>query len=234
MKNKLILLAVFTSLLVIAGCEYDNYDPPTSFLSGHVVYNNTPVGVRSNGTQLELWQYTWDTKGKIAHAKIAVYIAQDGSYSARLFDGDYKIVRLTGAPWSNPNTDTLDVTVSGNTTYDVPVTPFYTITGETFTYSGGVITSTCMVNKVGTVAITSLTLYIGITNIVDANNNAQSNVLAAAALTDLTTPKTNTVTLTNVSPTFLASRSYVYARLGVLSAGSSERYYSPWKKIMLQ
>ncbi|MDP3002926.1 MAG: DUF3823 domain-containing protein [Bacteroidales bacterium] len=217
----------------MAGCEYDNYDPPTSLLSGHVVYNNTPVGVRSNATQLELWQYTWDTKGKIARAKISVYIAQDGSYSARLFDGDYKIVRLTGAPWSNPNTDTLNVTVSGNTTYDVPVTPFYTITGETFTNSGGVITSTCMVNKVGTVAISSLTLYIGVTNIVDANNNAQTNVISSSGLTDLSTLKTNTVTLTNVSPTLLASRKYVYVRLGVQISGVGERFYTPVQKITL-
>jgi hypothetical protein len=240
MKNKLILLAVFTSLLIIAGCAFDNYDPPTSFLSGHVVYNNVPVGVRSNGTQLELWQYKWDTKGVIARAKISVYIGQDGSYSARLFDGDYKLVRLKGGPWAD-QTDSINVTVSGNTTVDVTVTPFYIITNPTFTYTkaDSTMRSTCTVTKVGTVAITSLTLYVGITNIVDANNNVQSNTLNAAALADLTTPKNNTLKLTNVPDTYFwekvySKKSYVYVRIGVLSAGSTERYYTPWQKISLQ
>jgi hypothetical protein len=230
MKNKLILLAVFTSLLVLAGCKYDNYDPPTSFLTGHVVYNSSPVGVRSNATQLELWQYTWDTKGKIARAKIAVYIAQDGSFSARLFDGNYKIVCLAGAPWSNPNTDSLDVAVAGNTTFDVPVTPYFTIAGETFVYNkaDSSITSTCNITKVGTNAITNVTLFAGVTSIVDNTNSTQNNVLTAG-LTDLTTPKTNKITLTSVNK----KRSYIYVRLGIQISGVSERYYTQVQKLSL-
>jgi hypothetical protein len=237
MKNKLILLAVFTSLLILAGCSFDNYDPPTSSLSGNVVYNNVPVGVRSGATQLELWQYKWDTKGIVARAKIAVYINQDGSYAARLFDGDYKLVRLKGGPWAD-QTDSISVTVKGNTTVDVPVTPFFTITNPTFAYNkaDSTVTGTCTVSKVGTFAITSLTLYVGITSIVDANNNVQSSTLNAAALTDLTTPKTITFKMTNVTPTFYwtnfySYKTYIYVRFGVLSAGSGERYYTPWKKI---
>jgi hypothetical protein len=231
MKNKIILLAVIAFAIMIAGCKYDNYDPPTSILSGKVVYNSVPVGVRSNGTQLELWQYTWDTKGKIARAKIAVYIAQDGFYSAKLFDGNYKIVRLAGAPWSNPNTDSLDVTVNGNTTFDVPVTPYYTISGETFTYNkaDSSITSTCSITKVGTNAITNLTLYAGVTSIVDNTNTTQNNVLTTG-LTDLTTPKTNKITLTSVNK----KRSYIYVRLAIQISGVSERYYTQVQKISLQ
>lgn len=235
MKNKLILLAVFTSLLIIAGCEYDNYDPPTSFLTGKVVYNNTPVGVRSNGTQLELWQYTWDTKGKIARAKIAVYIAQDGSYSARLFDGDYKIVRLTGAPWSNPNTDTLSVTVSGNTTYDVPVTPYFIITGESFVYSksDSTITAAGLITKVGSNAITNMTLYTSFTSIVD-NTNSIGNTALTTGLTDLSTPKTVKYKLTKANFTSINTRGYVYARLAIQISGVSERYFTQVQKISLQ
>ena len=227
MKNKLILFAVFTFAIIIAGCEYDNYDPPTSFLSGNVTYNNVPVGVRSGATQLELWQYHWDTRGVVARSKISVYIDQDGSYSARLFDGNYKLVRLKGGPWAD-QTDSISVSVSGDTKVDVPVVPFFVITSPSVTFSGGVITSTCNLTKVGTYDITSLTLYVGVTNIVDQNNSSQTHVLTTG-LTDLSTPKTNTVTLSDANK----ARDYVYVRLGVLSKGSSERYYSPVQKIVL-
>ena len=96
------------------------------------------------------------------------------------------------------------------------------------------MTATCTVTKVGTAAITSLTLYVGITNIIDANNTTQTTTLNAAALADLSTPKTVKVVLTNVTPYFMKQRQYVYVRLGVLSAGSSERLYTQVQKIMLQ
>jgi hypothetical protein len=231
MKNKLILITVITFAIIIAGCKYDNYDPPTSFLTGHVTYNNTPVGVRSNGTQLELWQYKWDTKGVIARAKLAVYIDQNGFFSARLFNGDYKIVRLAGAPWSNPNTDSLDVTVKGNTTMDVPVTPYFVITGETFTYNkaDSSITSSCTITKIGALAITNLTLFAGVTDIVDNTNNTQSNVLTTG-LTDLSTPKTNKITLTSINK----KRGYIFVRLGIQISGVGERYFTSVKELSLQ
>lgn len=226
MKSKLIsFLILLIFVIFIAGCEYDNYDPPKSSLTGTVTYNGNAVGVRSGGTQLELWQYGFATK-----QKIPVYIDQDGTYTARLFDGDYKIVRLSGAPWLN-QTDTISVTVKGATTLDVPVTPYFVIANETFSYSSttGVISSSCNVSKIGTLAIENLTLYVGTTTIVDANNSSQTTVLAAAALTDLTTPKPITVTLNAANK----ARTYVYVRIGVKTAGIGERLYTPVQKLML-
>jgi hypothetical protein len=226
MKSKIISSTILTFVIIFAGCTKDNYDPPTSFLTGNVVYNGNPIGVRSGATQLELWQNKWDTRGVIARAKIIVNIAQDGSYSSRLYDGNYKIVRLAGGPWAN-QTDSIDVTVSGTAKVDVPVTPYFIITGENFTNNAGVITSTCTVTKVGTLNISSLTLYVGVTNIVDANNNSLTNVISSSGLTDLSTPKTNTVTLNAT----LAARKYVYVRLGVATSGVGERLYTPVRKI---
>ena len=221
-------IAVFSIILALAvifnGCSKDNYDPPKSFLKGNVVYNGTPVGVRSNGTQLELWQYGYQLR-----SKIAVYIAQDGSYSAKVFDGDYKLVRLKGGPWED-QTDTINVTVSGLTQVDVPVTPYFTISGATISVSGGVLTSSCTVTKTGTKNIQSLTLYAGITNIVDANNNSQTNTTSASGLADLSTPKTNTITLSTAN----AARDFIYARIGVQISGVGERFYTPVQKISLK
>ena len=67
------MISVF--VLILVGCEYDNYDPPRSFLTGTVTYNGNPVGVRSGATQLELWQH-----GYQLFEKIPVYIAQDGTF----------------------------------------------------------------------------------------------------------------------------------------------------------
>jgi len=227
---KRILYSILTLFLILfIGCEKDNYDAPTSFLKGSVVFNGSPVGVRSNATQLELWQNTWDTRGVIARAKIAVYIAQDGSYSARLFDGNYKLVRLSGAPWA-AQTDSIDVTVNGITTVDVPVTPNFSVTGETISYSGGVITSSCTVTKTGTLNIQDVTLYLGTTAIVDHTNNAQSQSLTGGAIANLSVPLNHSITLN----TTLAARKYIYARIAVRTSGVTERNYSPVYKITIQ
>lgn len=223
MKRKILSIAILVSFIVLAGCEYDNYDAPGSKLTGTVMYNGSPVGVRSGATQLELWQYGYQLR-----SKIPVNIAQDGTFSATLFDGNYKLVRLAGAPWQS-QTDSVDVTVNGSTSINVDVTPFYTLTNESFTVSNGVLNSSVKVNKIGSAAITSLTLYVGVTNIVDANNNSQSVTMNAAALADLSTAKTQSITLNAAN----AARKYVYARIGVLSAGSAERYYTPVQKITL-
>jgi len=226
MKSKILSIAVLASLVILAGCEFDNYDEPQSTLTGNVTYNGANVGGRSGATQLELWQY-----GFALRRKIPVQIAQDGTFRAVVFDGDYKLVRLAGAPWTN-QTDTISVTVTGSTTIDVPVTPYFTITGDTYSYTKGTttVTGTGLVTKVGTANITSATLYVGITNIVDANNNSQNTTISGAALADLSTPKAITVVLNAAN----AARGYVYVRLGVLSAGSAERFYSPVQKLSLQ
>lgn len=55
MKLKSICLATI-AILLLASCEYDNYDMPNAILSGRVVYEGSPVGVRATATRLELWQ----------------------------------------------------------------------------------------------------------------------------------------------------------------------------------
>ncbi len=226
MKNKLISLIILLFVIILEGCEFDNYDPPTSTISGKVTYNGNAVNVRSGGTELELWQYGFQTR-----QKIQVYIAQDGSFSARVFDGDYKLVRLKGGPWEN-QTDSISVSVKGSATVDVPVTPYFTLSGENFTYdkSTGILTATCNVAKVGTLGIDNLTLYVGVTSIIDPTNSSQNFALAAGSLTDLSTSKTLTVTLNAANK----ARSYIYARIGVKALGIQERLYTPVKKISLQ
>jgi hypothetical protein len=225
MRNNILSLLGFSILLFSAGCKKDNYDPPKSMLTGKVVYQGQPVGVRSNAVQLELWQYGYKLFGKIP-----VYIAQDGTFSAALFDGDYKLVRLAGGPWAN-GTDSIDVRVSGATTVEVPVDPYFVINNPAFQKSGNAVTGTFSLQSVNTTkGLELVRIYLGQTTIVDQNNKAVVVEKVASAITDITQP----ITLSADVPAALIAKGYVYARVGVKAVGVAELMYSPVQKISLK
>jgi hypothetical protein len=224
MKIQSLLLAAFICIL-FTGCAYDNYDEPAATLSGKVVYNGNPVGVRSDGTQLELWQ-----DGYALRTKIPVYIAWDGSFHARVFDGEYKIVRLNGAPWENQPGDTILVTVKGNTAIDVPVTPYFVVSGVTYRKEADKITTTFTIQQASASAtLESATLYLSKNIITDEVRNESKAVKLAA---DITSGQSVTVEAT--IPASLASADYLFARIGVKAGQSGERYYTSPEKIQLK
>lgn len=225
MKIKAFFYIASAAIILLTACKKDNYTPPSSQLTGKVVYQGQAVGVRSNGVQLELWQH-----GYQLFTKIPLYIDQDGSFSATLFDGNYKLVRLKGnGPWAD-NADSIDVTVKGNTVIDVPVDPYFIIKNEAFQKNGSNIDATFTVQAVNTSKSLELVrLYLGQTIITDQNNNA-ANVQKAAAAINLTQP----VTLSAAIPAALTGKDYVFVRLGVKAAGVQELYYTAPQKIMLK
>lgn len=221
MKIKAILTAACMCLL-FAACEHDNYDAPNARLSGKVMYNGNPVGVRSDGTQLELWQ-----DGFELYTKIPVHIAQDGTYSAALFNGRYKLVRLAGAPWEAQSNDTLIVDVRGNTVFDIPVTPFFVIRNESYQTSSGTITSKFIVDKVVESAdVVSVNLYLGKNLLTDHNKNENETSLDLSQL-----QFGQEVTITSLIPESLMKEDYIFARIGVRSNRSNEYYYTQVQKI---
>ncbi|MCE7043604.1 DUF3823 domain-containing protein [Dyadobacter sp. CY312] len=215
---------VATSLLT--SCEKDNRAEPKSVLKGRIVHDGQAVGVRSNGVQLEIWQ-----SGYQLFTKIPVYINQDGTFSASLFDGDYKLVRLRGnGPWVD-NTDTINVALRGTQELDVPVTPYFIFRNDTYSKGEGKVSATFNLQQVNTSrTLERVNLYVGTTMIVDPNNNGGNAQQLAAAITDLTKPITLTATL---SPA-LAGREYVYARIGVKTSGVGEMLFGAPQKIMLK
>lgn len=212
-------------ILFIAGCEIDNYEPPKSFLEGKVVYNNQSVGVRSNGVQLELWQ-----PGYALFSKIPVFVSQDGSFSASVFDGDYKLVRLEGAPWAG-NTDTINVQVRGRTIIEVPVDPYFIINNVSFEHTGSTsVSATFSISQINTSKnLERVRLYIGETLIVDQNNQAANAEILANAIT---LGESSTITV-NI-PASVASNPYLFARVGVKASGVNEYFYSAPSKIELK
>jgi hypothetical protein len=231
MKAKLFSLIPVLLALLLAGCgEYDNFEPPKSTLNGKVVYNGQPVGVRSGTVRLELRQPgpgypIWKA------AKIDVHVAQDGTFSALLFDGSYKLTRVRGnGPWADLS-DTINVEVRGAATVEVPVEPFYLVRNETIQKSGNAITTSFNLQR-GNLSrnLERVNLYVSATTIVDATNQGANSQKLAAAIPDLSQPITLSVDL----PAALAGKPYVFARIGVKTAGVEELAYSAPQKIMLK
>ena len=215
MKN--ISYIILFSLIALFSCKKDNYEEPTSRLSGRVIFQNQPVGVRSDGVQLELWQ-----RGYALFTKIPVYVAQDGTFSATLFDGDYKLVRLRGnGPWID-NTDSISVKVSGNTQVDVPVVPHFNLNNVSFSKSGNTVTAAFTVQQITAASqLERVNIYLGTTMIVD---NTRQDASAEKVAADVVIGQPGTISVT--IPAALASRNFMYARVAVKTNGVGEALFS--------
>lgn len=226
MKRLYLFNITILSILLLAGCKKDNFKEPASILNGRVVYQGEKLGVRSNGVEMELWQ-----PGFQLYNKIRVFVAQDGTFSASLFDGKYKLTRLRGnGPWAD-NTDTINVTVSGTTTVDVPVDPYFVLKNESFQKSGSNLNGTVRLQRVNTTKnLEYVRIYLGQTMITDQNNNLATATVNASAITDLSQP----VNLTVAIPAALADKEYGYVRIGVKTVGVQELLYTQPQKIQLK
>lgn len=211
---------IFFALLMMIGCGKDNYEPPKSVLTGKVVYNNQSIGVRgTNSTvRLNLWQ-----RGHELYTAIPVYVTQDGTFSALLFDGDYSLVTQSGnGPWATPQ-DTVKITVKGDTYVEYPVTPFYSISNENITLSGNTLTATFNVSQVtGTQALERAILVINKTAFVDENANIQR--------VDRMNPGTGQITMSMTITEANLKNVVLNARVGVKIQGR-EAIYTPVKNI---
>lgn len=206
-----IIIGIAALSVLFAGCEKDNYKAPKSILTGQVISDGQLVGLRSNGVQLELWQ-----PGYQLFNKIPVYVAQDGTFSAELFDGDYKLTLVRGnGPWAD-KLDSLDVKVRGATQVDVPVDLFYRIDKEAFTREGNTVKATVNLEKVnGLRSLEKVKLYVGQTVLVDDVINLGNVEWSGDALVSLH----QAIALQVDIPTASLSKGYVFARIGVKQKG---------------
>lgn len=228
MKSSIRILALLALTASASACDFgvfDNYDEPNATLTGRVVFDGQPIGVRTNGVQLQLWQPGYDL-----NQSIPIYVAQDGSFSARLFDGNYRLNLIDGqGPWLN-SSDTLDVQVRGESSIDVPVTPYYTIQNATTRFTNGSIEVTFNVGSVNTSrAVEYVGLYVSTTAFVDRGNMSVRVERQRSAIPSLASP----ITLSVALPASLAGREDVFVRIGVKTVGVSELLFSPVQKITL-
>lgn len=221
MKKYLIYIPMLMSI-VFASCSHDNYDGPDSLLTGTITYDGASLGVKGGENELEIWQ-----DGYALNTKVQVYIAQDGTFSASLFAGEYKLVRLGGAPWVDQSTDTIVVNVSGTSNIQVPVTPYLKVDDVSYSFNGGQLTATFTVNKVvEDAAIGSVHLFLGANYLVNNVNKDMDIVVDAASIT-YGEPTTVTVDVSDD----LTSLNFFHARVGVNSNKSVRFIFSASEKI---
>lgn len=224
---KKIFFILLLAITVLAACEKDNYDPPKSALTGRLIYEGTPIGVRQGIGVLQLYQPGWQDV-----VPIGVQMKQDGTFSSLLFDGAYKLVPIEGnGPFVASNTDTINLEVKGNeTTVDVPVTPYFIINNETFQKNGpSSITATFKISQVvASASLDKVGLFVGETMLVDNLFNSEKSEINGTAISDLNQSLTLNVNVTD------AKSKYVFVRVGVKAKESAEYLFTQVQKIQIQ
>jgi hypothetical protein len=233
MKIKFQYIVLFAfSFSIMLSCKKDNYEAPSSTLKGRLVYQGDSLGVERDQVPFELYQYGFGKVGAIGSS-----FAQNGTYSQLLFDGDYKLIIPNGQGpfmWKQGASgapDSLAVTVRGDQTLDLEVTPFYMIRNPQITGGGGNVSATFKVEKIITDAATQkdidrVSLYINKTQFVSGGDNISAADLSGSAITD-----PNNITLSIKVPAIVPTQNYVFARIGVKVAGVEDMIFSPLQKI---
>ena len=236
MKIKSLYLLPLAFVVFVYSCSKDNYNAPASKLSGRLVYQGDSIGVETNQVPYELYQYGFGLVGAIGQS-----FAQDGTYSSLLFDGDYKLIIPNGQGpfmWKYTSTgapDSIGITIKGNQTLDLEVTPYYMIRNPQISGSGSTVNATFKAEKIITDAnakdIERVSLYINKTQFVSGNNDQKvaNTDLAGSAITDM-----NNITLSVGVPGDLTpTQKYVYARIGLKIRDIEDLIFSPVVKIQL-
>jgi len=217
--------------VLFASCKKDNYDAPQADFTGRIVYKGEPISVQYGQVNFELWQ-----SGFGNYSAINVNVSQDGTYGAKLFNGDYKLVF---SPNQGPflwkknaagKQDTIAVNINGSKTMDIEVMPYYMIRGATITAAAGKVNAFCKLEKIITNAnakdIENVSLYINKTQFVDGSNNIATQQISGAAIADLNNLNMS-VTIPGITPT----QNYVFARIGVKIAGVDDLIFTPVSKL---
>ena len=212
------LIILFLSVIIFTACGLDNYDAPQSELHGKITYNGEAVGLRGTGeaVQLQLYQDGYELRDNIP-----VYVGQDGTFKAMLFDGEYKLVtRNQNGPWVNSR-DTTVVNLKGSTVIEVKVTPYFTITNANISMSGNQLNTTFTVNKVvETANIDYVMLLVSKTSFVD-----DVSYIARQDFRNLGTGAMN-LTMDMSGNQNIANAKALYGRVGVRTSGADQAIYS--------
>ena len=200
------------------GCnELDNFDPPSSQLSGNLTYNGKAIGLNQSQFFFDLFESGWDFE-----QEIPVSIDQNGSFASLLFNGNYRLAPKGGEPFTLAGgASDISFVLEGNKSIDIEVLPFVFIDDEEVNYSvsGNTLTATFSIEQVNdTKSLDQVGLYVSNELICDATTSEGSLEVAASSLTGL-----NDIELT-VDITDLKGRGYLFVRVGANAAGQEFNY----------
>lgn len=228
----IITAALFLSLY---SCKKDNRAAPGTFLTGAIMYKGDSINVERNQVPYRLYQYGF---GKVGQIGDNTTFEQNGSYSQVLFDGEYKLIIPNGQGpflWKRDalgNPDSLSISLKGNKTVNLEVTPYYMIRNTQITASGGIVTANFKLEKIITDSlakgISRVSLYINRTQFVSGGDNIAAKDMAGVDITD-----PNNVRLSVTVPPITPTQNYIFARVGVKIANVEDMIFSPLQKIPL-
>lgn len=210
---------LFSTIIVVSSCGLDNYDAPESKLYGRVVYNGEQIGVRGTGeaVQLQLYQDGYELRNPIP-----VYVGQDGTFEATLFDGEYKLVtRDNNGPWVNDR-DTTIVNLRGTAEVDLEVTPFFTLSDVELSLTGSTVNAAFQINDItGDREIDYVMILVSKTSFVDdVSYTARRDIRGLAPGSSITE------TLDLADNGDFNAGSALFARVGVRPSGKDQAIYS--------
>ncbi|WPP50777.1 DUF3823 domain-containing protein [Catalinimonas niigatensis] len=233
MKNIFHFIIVLTLSAAIMSCEKDNYEPPTSLLSGRLVYQGTPLNLEYNRVSYDIYQDGFGKTGPLSST-----FTSEGEFSHLLYDGTYKMVVPNGQGpflWENigdGGQDTLVINLRGSAEIDVEVTPFWMIRNPQLSGSGNQVSGTFGLEQIVTNAdakqVESVTLYVSKTLFANSQTNVATNVIEGSTITDV-----NNLNLSVTVPELVPAQNYVFASIGVKLAGVDDLIFSPTQKIDL-
>lgn len=221
MKKINYIMILFTSLLIMEGCEIDNYLQPDSILYGKAIDSETGEvilqDVGAEGTQIEFVQQGFSTV-----ASQFFNFKTDGSYRENnLFTGTYviKVTRTNFVP-----VEDFILNVDGKTELNFVSVPYCRIAVEEFTFrqSERVVYARFTVTCTSDDALKEIAIFCDPNkNVSFSINNDGSRDCRIAVGRKLTQPETFEITMPVAS---LTNNSDYYFRIGALSSASQARY----------
>lgn len=218
---------------VFFSCEKDNVDPPGSQLTGRLLYDGNPIYLQEFEVNYELYQEGFGKVGPMGSS-----FTSEGEFAHLLFNGTYKMIVPNGQGpfiWDetdNGQADTLLITVNGNTTLDIEVTPYWIINTPGFSYSDGNVTATLGLEQVVTDersrAVERVSLYLSKTTFADARTNVALFEINGDEISDW-----SNISLSATVPDLVPSQNYVFASIGVKFEGLDDLLFSPTEKITI-
>lgn len=211
------ILSVFPVLLLLSGCQVDNYQPPTSLLSGSVTYDGRAIYLAHGDVKFNLYQDGYEKQGPVT-----VTVSEDGTFSALVYDGSYHLCNIDdAAPWSN-DVEPVDIVVSGDTFCNVEVKPYFTIDDAAIALDGTTVKGLCGVKRVSEGRnAKSIFLAVGKTRFI---NDQSYSYLARKSVTGVRVNGSHSFSV-DISE-FMDGCDCLYARIGLEIEGTGKYIYS--------
>ena len=134
MKKIMKATVLLAGAWLMQGCGLDNYDEPEAQFSGRVTYQGEPLQLRHGSIKFDLEQDSYELGDKIE-----VAIAQEGTFAARIFPGEYRFVPRPGnGPWTD-DCQPVEFTIKGGKQLDFEVVPYYLLRNSNITLSGNTL-----------------------------------------------------------------------------------------------